>query len=263
MSENTDHNSAQNQEQGSEPRIEGVFSTTEKTTIGFGHTQKKVKQDVLVYAKEIEDNKVVIKALNDKYIPIGTAKTISKENLLDNYLPDPDVYQNKVYPILRNISRTVARGERHLRNKENFSAEMEFKNALRVDEENIRATFGLGLSYLQRGDAKRGEIVFKRLVKLKGAFEPQHKHMFNEFGIHLRKNKLFNQAIKYYARASQYSERDENLYFNMARTYYELGRNSMALKFIRKSLEINSDFEQALDFKKFLLKKMPKHNLKA
>ncbi|MFW6005595.1 MAG: tetratricopeptide repeat protein [Desulfonatronovibrionaceae bacterium] len=237
-----------------EVRIKGVFSTSMRVAVGFGHTKKKVNQNVLVYAEERDDGKISIKSLNEKFVPVGTAKVISRENLMKNYLPEPEIYMEKVYPDLRYVSRSVARGERHLRNKENYSAEMEFKKALRVDEENIRATFGLGMAYLQRGDADRGEIVFKRLVKLNGAFEAEHKHMFNEFGIHLRKNKMFTQALKYYARALEFSRKDENLYFNMARTYYEYGKSGMALKLVKKALEINADFSSAIEFKNFLEK---------
>ncbi|RQD61801.1 MAG: tetratricopeptide repeat protein [Desulfonatronovibrio sp. MSAO_Bac4] len=248
---------------GSESRINGVFSTTAKIVVGFGHTKKKTDQNVLVYASEGEDGNVTIKALNEKFVPTGTAKVISKENLMRNYLPEPEIYMKKVYPVIRQLSKTVARGERHLYNGENYSAEMEFKKALRVDEENIRATFGLGLSFLHRGDSKRGEIVFRRLVKLRGAFEPKHKHMFNEFGIQLRKNRMFFQAIKYYARASKYSEKDENLYFNMARTYFEYGRRSMAMKFVDKALSINPSLDEAANFKAYLQKKRPPQSFKA
>lgn len=260
---NTVTNKENNADPLSETRINGVFSTTTKVVVGFGHTKKKTDQNVLVYASEGEDGNITIKALNEKFVPTGTAKVISKENLMRNYLPEPDIYMRQVYPVIRKLSQTVARGERHLNNGENYSAEMEFKKALRIDEENIRATFGLGISYLNRGDSKSGEIVFRRLVKLKGAFEPRHKHMFNEFGIQLRKNRMFSQAIKYYARASKFSEKDENLYFNMARTYLEYGRKSMAMKFVDKALSINPSFDEAVNFKAYLQKKRPPQNFKA
>lgn len=239
-----------------EPRINGVFSTTSKIVVGFGHTKKKTSQHVLVYATEGEDGNIRIRALNEQFVPTGTAKVISRDNLMQNYLPEPEVYVKHVFPIIRQVAKSVARGERHLKNKESYSAEMEFKKALRIDEENIRATFGLGLSYLQRGDTKKGEIVFKRLVKLRGAFEEKHKHMFNEFGIHLRKNNMFSQAIKYYARASKYSGDDEHLYFNMARTYYEYGRPNLALKLVKKAVSINPGFAEARNFITFLEKKV-------
>ncbi|MFP4454205.1 MAG: tetratricopeptide repeat protein [Desulfonatronovibrio sp.] len=240
-----------------------MFSSTGQGKAGEGENQKKIDQHVVVFASEEDDGKITIRSLNEKFVPSGTAKVISRENLLKNFLPEPDIYMNKVLPAMRELFKTVARGERHLQNNETYSAEMEFKSALRIDEENIRATFGLGLSYLQRNDTQRGEIVFKRLVKLKGAFEPEHKHMFNEFGINLRKNKMFTQALKYYARAAQHSRQDENLFFNMARTYHDAGNKKLAMKMVRKALDINPEFEQAQKLRKHLQSKIPYKPMKA
>lgn len=247
----------------SENRINGVFSTTSQQAAGVGENHKIFDQHVVVFATEEDDGKITIRSLNEKFVPSGTAKVISRKNLLKNFLPEPDIYMNKVLPAMRELFKTVARGERHLQNNETYSAEMEFKSALRIDEENIRATFGLGLSYLQRNDTQRGEIVFKRLVRLKGAFEPEHKHMFNEFGINLRKNKMFTQALKYYARAAQHSRQDEHLFFNMARTYHEAGNTKLALKMIRKALDINPDFVQAQKLRKHLQSKISYKPMKA
>ena len=257
------HSINQGNDSFQEPKIHGVFSTINETQVGFGHTKKKVSQHVVVFATEDEEGWITIRALNEKNVPSGTAKVISKKNLLNNFLPEPDIYMNQVLPAMRELYKSVARGERHLRNNETYSAEMEFKTALRIDEVNIRATFGLGMSYLQRQDTQRGEIVFKRLVKLKGAFEPEHKHMFNEFGIHLRKNKMFTQALKYYARASKHSKEDENLFFNMARTYYEAGNSRLALKLIRKALKIRPDFLEAKKLYKHLQSKIVYKPMKA
>ncbi|SMP76142.1 hypothetical protein SAMN06295888_12322 [Desulfonatronum zhilinae] len=237
-------------------RIKGVFSTTSRITVGFGHTKKKISQNVLVFAVEEEDGNISIQSLNAHFVPTGTAKVITRENLLKNYLPEPDVYLSKVFPMMRAVEKSVARGERHLRNNETFSAEMEFKTALRIDEENIRATFGLGLSYLARGDTQHGAIVFRRLVRLNAAFEPRHKHMFNQFGISLRKNKMYPQALKYYVKASIISGEDENLIFNMGRTFLEKGRPTLALKFVDKALAMNPNLTEARKFKTFLEKRI-------
>lgn len=237
-------------------RIKGVFSTTSQTTVGFGHTKKKISQNILVFANEQEDGTISVQSLNSHFMPTGTVRSITRENLLKNYLPEPDVYLSKVYPVMRKVAKSVARGERHLRNSETFSAEMEFKTALRIDEENIRATFGLGLSYLNRGDAQRGAIVFRRLVRLNAAFDPERKHMFNEFGISLRKNKLYPQALKCYVKAGIISGRDENLVFNMARTFLEKGRETLALKFVNKALAVNPELREARKFKIFLEKRI-------
>ncbi len=233
--------------------LRGVFSTEGKMTIGHGTTKRKVKKQFYVFAEEMEDGQIALRPLNDKFLPAGSTTTISKKELLKSYLPEPSMYVNKVFPVLRNLSQTVAKGEEHLRRGENFSAEYEFKNALRLDENHIRATFGLGLSYLHQGDTRKGEIVFRRLVKLDGAFEKKHKHLFNEFGIQLRKNKLYAQALHYYFRAYRLSRADENLIYNLSRTLCELGRLKSARFFLGKALQLNPEFKEAGSLLEFVV----------
>lgn len=241
-----------------ENRISGVFSATQNASIGFGHTRKKIPQNVLFYAEENEAGEITIQQLNRNFIPTGAPQGIEKELLLKNFNPEPSIYITNVAPAMRELNKSIARGERFLRNKESFSAEYEFKKALRVHEENIRATFGLGQTYLDRGDKKRGNLVFRRLVRLEAAFEPQHKHLFNEFGISLRKMGMFVEAQKYYARARKLSRQDEHLAFNMARVLHERGKYSLALKFVAKALELNPDLEEATRFHTYLERKLGK-----
>ena len=65
--------------------------------------------------------------------------------------------------------------------------EREQSRALLEHMGNVRANFGIGLCYIDRGEREKATEVFERLVKLDAAFEDEHKHLFNEFGISLRK----------------------------------------------------------------------------
>ncbi len=109
----------------------------------------------------------------------------------------------------------------------------------------MRSTFGLGLTYLRRNEARSAEAVFKRIVNLESAFEVRHKHMFNEFGMQLRRNGLFAQAIEYYARAIQLTGSDENLFFNLARAAFESGRLREAREQADKALALNPGLGEA------------------
>jgi tetratricopeptide (TPR) repeat protein len=243
---------------GPEGRVKGVFSTTVKATIGFGHTKRKKPQQFFVYAEELEGGRVSIQPLNKNYVPSGEVRYLSRDELLNNYIPEPEVYMAKVYPAIQQVARSLASGEMHYKKGQLFSAEYEFKNALRIDEENIRATFGLGLTYLERGEKEKGDLVFRRIVKLGGAFESRHKHLFNEFGIKLRKNKMLTQAMNYYARAFQFTKDDEHLYYNMGRTLYDKGSYPTALRFAEKAVALNPDFELGKQLVAILQRKVGK-----
>ena len=228
-------------------RIKGVFTTTLKGVVGFGHTKKRTAQSIHVYVEEMEDGRFSIQPLNDNFVPSGAIECVSREELLNSYVPEPALYTERVLPAMNALTATIARGERHFQKGETFSAEFEFKNALRVDEENIRATFGLGLTYLERGDSEKGALVFKRLAKLKNPFQQQHKHLFNDFGIQLRKNKLYVQALKHYARAYKLCKTDEHLLYNIARTLYEKGNLQACERFCQKALKLKKNFVEARD----------------
>lgn len=233
---------------GEQPsRIKGVFSTTVSGVVGFGHTKKRTEQSINMYVEELDDDQFSVQPLNTNFVPSGAIKFVTREELLTDFIPEPSLYIERVMPAIRNLSTTIARGESHQKKGETFSAEYEFKNALRVDEDNIRATFGLGITYLDRGDREKGVLVFKRLARLKNPFEEKHKHLFNEFGIKLRKNKLFVEALKHYARAYKLTRTDENLLYNMARTLYEKGNLLACERFCKKALSLRGDFKEVND----------------
>ncbi|WP_461834715.1 tetratricopeptide repeat protein [Desulfothermus sp.] len=241
-------------------RIYGVFSIIKRGKIGAGHTQKKSSHNLLFFAEEQEDGNISLQPINKNFVPSGPKSFISKEEFLQNFIPEPDIYMNKVYPAIRELQKTIARGERYRRNKKYYSAEYEFKNALRIDEENIRATFGLGLTYLDRGDKEKAKLVFKRIYNLNAAFEREHKHLFNEFGIKMRKNKMYKEALKYYLKAYRLEKWDEHLFFNIARVLFELDKYKQALKFVNKGLVINPNFNEGIKLKKVIEKRLQSQN---
>jgi tetratricopeptide (TPR) repeat protein len=124
-----------------------------------------------------------------------------------------------------------------------------------VDEENVRANFGLGITYLERGESGKAENIFERLVKLEAAFEPEHKHLFNEFGIKLRKTGMLDQAVEYYTRAMELSNHDEHLFYNLARAYREKKDVAKAVDYLLQSLEINPALDVSIKFLDWLISK--------
>jgi tetratricopeptide (TPR) repeat protein len=198
-------------------RIKGVFSTQSIQRVGTGTTTRKTIQKMYWFVEERDDKLLDIQPLNRNYIPTGPKRKVTMEELLEKFAPEPEFYVSTVYPKMRELNMTIVKGENHRRKGEVFSAELEFGQALAVDEENVRANFGLGLTYLDRGEANKAQDIFERLVNLDAAFDQEHKHLFNEFGINLRKNKMLDQALDYYRRAENLSEADENLHYNIAR----------------------------------------------
>lgn len=251
--EQVDNNDRQNEK----TRIQGVFSSQSLVKVGTGTTQKKTIQKTYWFVQELDDEQVEIQPLNVNYVPSGPKSIIPKDELLDKFSPEPEFYTSTVYPKMREINKTIARADRHRQKGESYSAEFEYGNALKVDIENIRANFGLGLTYLQRGDKEKASNIFQRLVKLDAAFEKEHKHLFNDFGISLRKQQMYEQALEYYTRALELVQNDEHLHYNVARAYFAFKKYKDTLEHLKKALQLNPEFEEA---KKFVLY-LKKHNL--
>ena len=245
----------QNAEKETRQRIKGVFSTQELRKVGTGTTTRKVIQKSYWFVEEDETGKITVQPLNANYVPSGPVQVIPLEELIARFAPEPEFYIQTVYPRMRELVKTVARADRYRQRGETYSAEYEYSNALKVDIENVRANFGLGLTYLDRGEKSKAEDIFSRLVKLEAAYQPEHKHLFNEFGIKLRKTKMLDEALSYYQRALELSKNDENLYCNLARVHVEKGNNEAAIDALASSLQINPSFDTAVKFLKWLMEK--------
>lgn len=113
---------------------------------------------------------------------------------------------------------------------------------------NVRANFGIGLTYLERGDSEKAKNIFQRLINLEGAYSEEHKHLFNEFGINLRKSKMFSQAVEYYNRALNLNKSDENLFINLARVYLEQKQYDSCFEALAAALELSPKHEIATKF---------------
>lgn len=235
--------------------IRGVFSTQDVKRVGTGTTTRKTVQKSFWFLEQQADGKIECQPVNANYVPSGAKRTITMEELISKFAPEPEFYVNSVYPKMQEQQRTIDAADGHRDKGETFSAEYEYSVALKVDEDNVRANFGIGLTYLQRGEKDKAENIFERLVKLDAAFENEHKHLFNDFGINLRKNRMISQAVIYYERALELSQQDENLHINMARALLEAQNLSGCVTHLLTALELAPDNDNARKFLQWLLAK--------
>jgi len=229
-------------------RIRGVFSSQEIRRVGTGTTTRKTVSKVFWFAEEDEEKRIMIQPINSNYIPTGNKKQVTRDELIENYLPEPEFYVQSVYPKMRELNETIDQADKFREKGEIFSAEYQYDTALAVDVENVRANFGIGLTYLARGETDKADNILSRLINLEGAYEEEHKHLFNDFGISLRKNKMIKQSIEYYQRAEELSKGDDNLYLNMARVYLDAKDIPHVLEYLGKALSLSPNNEIAHKF---------------
>lgn len=228
-----------------EGRIKGIFSTQKVVKIGTGVTTRKTIQQAYYYISEDDEGNLEMQPLNRNYIPAGKKSALTKDELLRRFTPEPEFYVTTVQPRMQEMDKAVESGDAHRDESELYSAQFEYGRAMELDEENVRANFGIGLCYLERGDNAKAEDILQRIVKLEAAFSPEHKHLFNEFGISLRKAGMHDQAVSYYGRALEMAEYDDHLHYNVARTFVEKGDLESAMEHLKKCLELNPELEPA------------------
>ena len=86
-------------------------------------------------------------------------------------------------------------------------------------------------------------------MKLDAAFAPEHKHLFNEFGINLRKSQMFDRAIEDYQKALEVSQaEDDHLHVNLARSFFEKGDVKSAVAELKEAARINPELDEARKF---------------
>lgn len=206
-------------------------------------------------ARRLESGNYQLQELNELNVPVGPARKITADDFYSEYSLELDYWQQRVRPALDKQEKRLQRGEVHREQGELYSAEMEYGEALAVDENNVRATFGLGLTYLEKGDVEKAQEVFSKVLHMKTAFATEHKHMFNDFGISLRKNGMYQEALQYYSKGVDLDSDDENLFFNIARTYFEAGDWQNCFRYLTMCLEKNRGVAEAVKFCGYLIKR--------
>ncbi|CCH49814.1 tetratricopeptide repeat protein [Pseudodesulfovibrio piezophilus] len=238
-------------------KISGVFSTQTVAKVGTGTTTRKMIQKAYWFAEQNDNadaSAVMVQPLNKHNVPSGPKDSIPMEDFLQRFNPELEFYQQEVFPRMKELNTTLKRAEEQRDQGALYSAEFEYAAALDFDEENVRANFGLGLTYMERGEPAKAEDIFERVVGLDASFAPEHKHLFNEFGISLRKSNLLDQAVEYYTRALEITQDDENLYYNLARAFFERGDKDDCTTNLDKALSLNPSFEEANKFLAYIKK---------
>jgi tetratricopeptide (TPR) repeat protein len=231
-----------------EETLKGVFRTKKTDASG---------KSVLRYwlAWDRDDGNVAVQPLNSNMVPAGQKRVISSEAFLETFESEKDVFVDPATAKVRRIWKAELDMDDDLKTgpvTDRFRKPAAPPGAPPDVEKSARAEFGIALTYLKRGYREKAKQHFEALAKEKGNFEPQHKHMFNDFGIGLRKSRMYDTALKHYQRALELSPDDDHLLHNMARAYYEQGNMGAAAQNLEKSLALNPRLKESRLFLEFI-----------
>lgn len=233
--------------------IRCVFSFEEDMTVGTGTTKRKHSSKIYVFVEELSTDEYTLQRLNAQNVPSGELSTISRDELAEKYTPEIEKLENEVIPAMEQLEEHLDDGDMHRADGKLYSAEGCYNKALAIDEDNVRALFNLGMIYIALNDLGRAREMTKGLINMKATFDGKNQHLFNEFGISLRKSSMFNEAVEYYSKAAEYAPDDENVFFNLARANYERGTWEECSHALLKSLELRPDLDVSLELGQLIM----------
>lgn len=252
----------------------GVYSTRQQDHTPQPPGTKTRKRYWLAWTTD--DQTITVQPLGPDLEPSGAKRIISVMDFIEQYTHEPEVLPSfsMVDPglqegwqrstsvpteensLTRNVHRqavdlddldflphTQAHTEERLKEKESAALSL---------EHDTRAEFGMAITYLRRGDKRKAMRLFEKLTH--GDFQPEHRHMFTDFGINLRKSKLLDAALIQHLKALELSPDDDHVHHNIARVYYEMGDTNNTVRHLKECLNLNPDLKPAKQFLAFLRK---------
>lgn len=224
---------------GAGGNVRCVFSALDELRVGTGTTTRKHTSRIYWYVEELDEDRFSLRRINSHHVPSGDEVVVTLKELVANYTPEVEFFEGNTLPALELLQEYLDEGTEQRAKGKLYSAQDNFGRALGLDEGNVRALFNLGLIALALHDLDKARDIMGDLLKIRSTFTGKDQHLFNEFGIALRKGGLFDEASAYYAKALEFVEDDEHLYYNLARANYERGHWAECVHAIGRSRALN------------------------
>lgn len=235
-----------------ETSFRSAVSDVKQAWVGQGPSRRKHERRIYYLAERFAgEQDVALRLLGPTWVPLEEwLQTMSPEEFAQ-MRPEPLIYFNKVLPAMQTLESSLDKGDRLRESGRHERAVECYREAIRLSPTNVRASFGLGISYLQMGKIDNALLFLDQILELNSAFLPNYKHLFNEFGIALRKAGLHEQALNYYLKATKHGGEDEHLLFNIARILCEVGDYERMISVLDRALEMNPQFAAALSLLRY------------
>ena len=221
----------------------GVYSSsTTKPKEGRGAAKRKTYW----FAWDCGDEGYRVQELDDTFQPKGEPLPMDFSTFQVSFVQEPSVFAapiklasfpaSPVQPQSPQPSGGAAKPEQR-------AAEWE------EVESHVRAHFAALLLKIRRGDGLPDALqALRDIAEMEEGIVPEHKHMFAEFGINLRKGKLPEIALAHAKRVLSLAPGDSHGHFNIARIYHVLGELGEAEQHLQAALEFSPDLGYARDF---------------
>ncbi|QJB58448.1 hypothetical protein HFN16_11105 [Pseudodesulfovibrio sp. zrk46] len=223
----------------------GVYSHSTKYEYKVGERGSRYRHGTFWFVRKRSDDMFEVRPLNAHHVPSGVSRLVSHEDFLQYYTPELAYYQENTMPCLDNLRKKVRMGRRYFNMGQLERAEQEFCDAVLLQDDNVDSNMGLSEVYAEQQQFTKLRSVLDKLMNIDEVFREEQRHKFNEFGINLRKKELYDDAIRFYSKALEVNDEDENLHFNIARAFYSKDLIKECRKHLRRAIDINPKMNEA------------------
>ena len=217
------------------PKFIGVFSDRKTARNAKNRDSRRY-----FFCWDLGNGSFAIQELDGSYSPKSRPSRISAQDLKNNFVFQPAILATPVSsPDSRQISpQKQVRQATELNDKS--LAALEKARKTRQVETDLRNSFDKAIRALSRPRDRKGAIAaLGQIAETTEGIVPEHKHMFRDFGVSLRKKSLPDLALRCAARAAQLAPEDDHALFNLARILAVLGRYTEAEKHLAKAMKLN------------------------
>jgi len=232
--------------------VMGVYSHSIKYEYKAGERGSRYRHGTFWFVRKRNDSLYEVRPLNANHLPSGLTKLVSKEDFLKFYTPELSYFQDNTLPCLETLQKKVRLGRRYFNLGHMDKAELEFCEAVLMQDDSVGGNMGLSEVYAEQQEFSKLRTVLEKLLNIDEIFREEQRHRFNEFGINLRKKELYDDAIRFYTKALEVNEQDENLHFNIARAFHAKENFDECRKHLECSLVLNPNMPEARSFMKVI-----------
>ena len=202
-----------------------------------GMARVLIKNNKLKEAEEVLKETIKI---NSNYIEAN--QLLGEIYLMLNKDDDALFFLKQAYNLNpKNIDRNIKIGDVHLKRDEIEEADKFFQEAIKYDKSKTDAIIKIADTLMKYQKYEKAETILNDLTK----DFPDLLIAYNRLGIALRKQGKYKEALEAYNRALQYYKKDENIYYNIGRTYFEINDYRKAYNYFKKALKLNPEFKEA------------------
>ncbi|MDR2695411.1 MAG: tetratricopeptide repeat protein [Deltaproteobacteria bacterium] len=221
----------------------GSYSTRKQALMGTGATRQERLQTIMWLAAQLPTADICVQPLDSANLPTGIVSTISSSDFFQHYLPEADCYDQHIRPGAIKLSEWMgAAGTPLPQEKPDRETGLFLRGFLSI-------LHGEASMAMREGDPDTLRLLVHQAVGMR--FFDHFQIGISLAAVRQRKERNYPLAIDFYSRALEIRE-DDHLFFNIARTYYEMKNIDAAKECLAKALALNPELAVARQFLDFI-----------